>query len=234
MRAVVTLLFIASASLALGVFVIPSNRTSADEPKLRPADSDSPLAKDWPDATKPGVIEVKQYPGYRSAVAKAKDVSMGADNILFFSLFNHISRSQIEMTTPVVNTYTPTMIETPNSTGEVSMEFVYRTPNMGKTGRGVGAVEVVDHPAQLYVCLGLQGVMNNDRMREGVTQLKTWLEEHKAEYVSDGSPRRLGYHGPMTPARERRWEVQLPIKRTGATEPSAAKPTDAPKTPVQP
>lgn len=233
MRVVVTLLLV-SASFALGWFVLSSTPTMADEPKLRAADSDSPLAKDWPDATKPGLIEVKQYPGYRSAVAKAKDVSMGADNILFFSLFNHISRSDIEMTTPVVNTYTPTMIETPNSKGEVSMEFVYRTPDMGKTGRGVGAVEVVDHPSQLYICLGFQGVMNNDRMREGTAQLKTWLEEHKTEYVLDGSPRRLGYHGPMTPTRERRWEVQLPVKRTSGAEAATSKPTADSKTPSKP
>jgi hypothetical protein len=43
---------------------------------LRPADSDSPLPEGWPDATVPGKIEVKDYPAYRSAVAKAKGASV--------------------------------------------------------------------------------------------------------------------------------------------------------------
>ena len=99
---------------------------------LRPADSDSPLPEGWPDATVPGEIEVKDYPAYRSTVAQAKAHSVRSDGVLFFSLFNHISRSNIEMTAPVVNTYaTPTMIETPGGTGEMTMEFLYRNTRQG-------------------------------------------------------------------------------------------------------
>ena len=101
---------------------------------------------------------MKHYPAYRSAVAKAKGASVRSDGVLFFSLFNHISRSKIEMTAPVVNTYaTPAMIETPGGTGEMTMEFLYRNTRQGEPGKGVGAVTVKDHPAQSFVCLGLEG-----------------------------------------------------------------------------
>lgn len=198
--------------LAVGLPFVRPLAISAAPPEAKPANSDAPFAEGWPDATKPGVIEVKKYPAYRSAVAKAKNATMGADNIMFFSLFRHISQSKVEMTSPVVNTYEPKMIESPNEKGEVSMEFLYSSRELGKTGKGVGAVEVLDHPEANYVCMGVQGRMNDKLMREGVTKLRAWLKEHATEWTEDGSPRRLGYHGPMTPESKRLWEVQLPVK----------------------
>ncbi|MFO0951019.1 MAG: heme-binding protein [Isosphaeraceae bacterium] len=204
-----------------GLFgIIPPSLAAGDEPPpsgkaekpLRAADSDSPLPEGWPDATKPDVIEVKHYPAYRSAVARAKGASMPADNMLFWPLFNHISRKGIEMTAPVVSTYDGAVAEKPKATGEVSMEFLYRSTRQGETGKGVGAVKVEDHPASDFVCFGVQGGMSPDQMRDGVMRLRKWLDEHRSEWVEAGPPRRLGYHGPMTPTSERRWEVQIPIK----------------------
>lgn len=189
-----------------------ANANAKKLPPVKPADSDAPLAEGWPGGTAPGVIEIKKYPAYRSAVAVSKDIPLNsmADNIMFWPLFNHIDRSGIEMTTPVVNTYTPAMIETPDAKGEMTMEFVYRSTRLGETGKGVGPVKVVDHPEATYVCLGVQGRMNNDVLREGVAKLEAWLEQNK-EWVKAGSPRRLGYHGPMTPVNQRLWEVQIPV-----------------------
>ena len=200
----------------LGLILCIPVMVMADEPavkakKVRPADSDSPFAEGWPDATLPDQVEVKNYPAYRSAIAKAKKAPQMADNVLFFPLFNHISKNNIAMTSPVVNTYTSEMIETPGSAGDMTMEFLYRTPTMGQTGPA-GPVEVKDFPAATYVCLGLEGEMNDTKLRDGAKALKTWLAEHKAEWVEAGPPRRLGYHGPMTPVAERRWEVQIPVK----------------------
>ncbi len=201
-------------------------RTS--ERPLRSADSDSPLPEGWPDATIPGKIEIKNYPAYRSAVAEAKGASVRSDTGLFFSLFNHISRSHIEMTAPVVNTYlSPTMIETPRGKGEMTMEFLYRSTHQGEAGKGVGTVVVKDHPAQSFVCLGLVGRMDESTLRDGVNKLHVWLdkEEHKKQWIEAGPARRLGYHGPMTPTADRRWEVQIPIK------PAAAAKTASPASP---
>ncbi|MGE3819644.1 MAG: heme-binding protein [Isosphaeraceae bacterium] len=179
---------------------------------FKPADGDSPLAEGWPGATRPGMIEVKSYPAYRSAVARAKQASMGADNVLFWPLFNHISKKGVEMTTPVVNTYEADMLGDARDSGDMSMEFVYRTTTLGETGQGVGAVKVEDHPEATYVCLGLQGAMSVKRLRDGVAELNRWLEERQSEWIAAGPPRRLGYHGPMTPTNQRLWEVQIPVK----------------------
>ncbi len=190
----------------------PKTAESKVEPKA--ADGDAPLAEGFPDATEPGKIEVKNYPAYRSAVTKTTKASVSSGDLMFFSLFNHIQNNKIEMTAPVINTFkSPRMIETPGTKGEVTMEFVYRSPNQGKSGPDGSAVEVVDHPAQSFASLGYQGgEMRDDQMREAVASLHKWLDEHKGEWVEDGPPRRLGYHGPMTPRAKRLWEVQIPVK----------------------
>lgn len=199
-------------------------RPAAPRVEPKPADGDAPLPVGFPDGTKPGVIEIKAYPAYRSAVAKGQGMSMGSGNMLFWALFQHIQRNDVAMTAPVINTYPDeAMIENPRARGEVSMEFLYQRPDQGKTGPDGRLVEVVDHPAGQYLCLGVQGNMSDRDMRDGLAKLKTWLDEHKDEWVAAGPPRRLGYHGPGTPAARKLWEVQLPIKP--ASEASA--PVDA-------
>ena len=204
--------------------VLMSATSFADDPKPsvakvepKPADGDAPLAEGFPKATKPGDVEVKTYPAYRSAVAKIDKATTASGDVMFFALFNHIQKNNVEMTAPVINTYkTPQMIETPGTKGEITMEFVYRNTLLGKTGKDGVMVDVVDHPSQEFVCLGLQGGMSDAQMREAVASLKKWLDEHKTEWEEDGSPRRLGYHGPMTPVAQRLWEVQIPVKAVKA------------------
>ncbi len=108
------------------------------------ADADSPLPEGYPGGTAPGTIEVKHYPAYRSAVARNPKANGLTGDMLFWPLFNHISKSNIEMTAPVINSYPEAMIETPSSTGEITMEFLYRSTKQGEPGPGVGKVEVKD------------------------------------------------------------------------------------------
>jgi uncharacterized protein (TIGR03067 family) len=181
-----------------------------------PADSDAPLPEGWPAATSPGTIEVKTYPKYRSAVLRLADAKASEDEKLFFPLFAHISGKGIAMTTPVVMTYEPRVIERVGAKGEVSMEFLYRRADQGEAGPGVGKVRVEDRPSMTVVSLGVQGELDEARMREAVAKLREWLEAHREEWVAAGPPRRLGYHGPQTPAARQLNEVQLPIKPAGA------------------
>ena len=201
---------------------VASASPRTDDPKLaeskvepKPANGDAPLAEGFPSATEPGKIQVKKYPAYRSAVTKSNTATVSSGDLMFFALFNHIQNNKVEMTAPVINTFkTPGMIETPGAQGEVAMEFVYRSPEQGKSGPDGPSVEVVDHSAQSFVCLGFQGGnLGADQMRQAVATLREWLNAHKGEWVEDGPPRRLGYHGPMTPAAQRLWEVQIPVRK---------------------
>jgi uncharacterized protein (TIGR03067 family) len=188
----------------------PTASERAVEPKA--ADSDAPLPQGWPAATVPRKIEIKSYPAYRSAIVRAKNVTVRNSPVMFFSLFNHISKKGVEMTAPVVLTYESQIVEKEGEHGDVSMEFLYRSPDQGQVGPGIGAVKVEDFPATTFVCLGVQGDMTEQKLRDGVSRLRGWLQEHKVEWVAAGPPRRLGYHGPQTPA-ARQWnEVQIPVK----------------------
>jgi uncharacterized protein (TIGR03067 family) len=192
----------------------PNGTAKVAGPTVEPAaaDSDAPLPKGWPGATRPGTIEVKTYPAYRSAIVRDAEAKGMKTERMFWPLFNHISRKNIAMTAPVVMTYAPQVLERTGASGEVSMEFLYARPDQGESGPGVGKVKVEDHPGGTFVCLGVQGKMDEERMREGVVRLRGWLRDHKGEWVEAGPPRELGYHGPMTRQDRRLWEVQLPVK----------------------
>jgi uncharacterized protein (TIGR03067 family) len=187
-----------------------SSSIPAIEPKA--ADSDAPLPQGWPNATAPQKIEIKQYPAYRSAIVRAKNATVRNSPVMFFSLFNHIQRKGVEMTAPVVMTYDTQVVEHAGDRGDVSMEFLYRRPDQGQSGPGVGSVKVEDFPAATFVCLGVQGDMSEQKLRDGVNQLHAWLQEHKDQWIASGPPRRLGYHGPQTPAARQLNEVQIPVK----------------------
>lgn len=206
---VVGILLFPSAALALG----GDERGPVEKPAA--ADAEAPLPTGWPGATDPGVIEVKTYPAYRSAVARSKSATMKSQPKLFWPLFSHIQREGIAMTTPVVMTYQPEVVEHPGTKGEVSMEFLYRRPDQGAKKPVENQVAVEDKPSATFVCIGVQGVLDEARMTESLTRLRSWLDEHKREWVEAGPPRQLGYHGPGTPLPRQLNEVQIPVKRTG-------------------
>jgi hypothetical protein len=180
------------------------------EPALA-ADAEAPLPQGWPAGTKPDVIEVKTYPAYRCAVARDGNSSVTNKSKLFWPLFMHIQREGIAMTTPVVMTYEPKVLER-GGKGEGSMEFLYRRPDQGKAGPAAGTVKVEDRPSATYVCIGIQGRVDETRVTESLTKLHAWLDEHKSEWVEAGPARELGYHGPGTPMSRHLGELQIPIK----------------------
>ena len=88
---------------------------------------------------------------------------------------------------------------------------------MGKPGPDGAQIEVIDRPAETALCLGIQGPLNEARMSDAMTVLDDWLKAHASEWKEAGPPRRLGYHGPMTPGNRKLWELQVPIKPVVAT-----------------
>ena len=195
--------------LALSLVVVTTSYASGED-KPDPAKLDAPLPDGWPEPATPGEISVKEYPAYRSAVAKSGMEMDSADNVLFWQLFAHIQANEIAMTAPVVNTYTKS-----GKDSQVEMEFLYRTTQQGKAGSGLGQVKVEDHPRQMFATMAVQGEMNSDVYQKSLKRLTTWLEKNP-DWKQSGDPRRLGYHGPMTPSAKRLWEVQIPVEASQA------------------
>lgn len=191
--------------LAIALTTISFFRVEAADQPL-PAKVDAPLPEGWPEPTAPGEIAVKEYPAYRSAVAKSGMKMDQADGVLFWQLFAHIQANEIAMTAPVVNTYSQT-----DDSRQVEMEFLYRNTKQGTAGNGLGQVKVEDHPQQMFVTLGVLGKMDSDVYQESLKKLEAWLEKNP-DWKKKGDPRRLGYHGPMTPQAKRLWEVQIPVE----------------------
>ncbi|QDU74205.1 SOUL heme-binding protein [Bremerella volcania] len=191
--------------LAIAIsWTVPITIQAEDKPPA--AKLDAPLPDGWPEPSAPGEISVKEYPAYRSAVAKSGMTMDRADNVLFWQLFAHIQANEIAMTAPVVNTYKKS-----NDGQQVEMEFLYRTTKQGEAGKGLGQVKVEDHPRQTFAALGVQGKMNAEVYQDSLKQLDAWLQKNP-QWKQNGDPRRLGYHGPMTPQAKRLWEVQIPVK----------------------
>jgi len=63
----------------------------------------APLPEGFPPPTADGVIEIKQYPGYRAATVQISGNLANASSRGFSPLFRHISRNDIAMTAPVEN-----------------------------------------------------------------------------------------------------------------------------------
>ena len=81
--------------------------------------------------TEVGVVEVKEYPQYREAVVTKND-GAGSDEKMgpmFGTLFNHISKNDIPMTSPVEMEYSQQ-----DSQVMTSMAFLYRTNETGTLG----------------------------------------------------------------------------------------------------
>lgn len=202
---------IVSFLIAITMFTAAVRYADGDE-KPTPAKLDAPLPEGWPQPSAPGEIAVKQFPAYRSAVAKSGMKMDSADNVLFWQLFAHIKANEIAMTAPVVNTYSKS-----GERNQVEMEFLYRTTKQGEVGSGLGQVEVEDHPQQTFATLAVQGRMNADVYQQSLEKLEAWLKQNH-QWKQNGEPRRLGYHGPMTPEARRLWEVQIPVEAVPAAQ----------------
>jgi hypothetical protein len=170
--------------------------------------AEAEMPKGFPTFTGVGVIEVKEYPVYRKAVAKN-----------FGTLFRHITSNGIAMTTPVE------MKMTEKPTGELaqdSMAFLYGSPEIGEPGAD-GVVRIVDNESIKVVSLGLRGSRSKKVVADAVRRLKRWLRANP-EYQTAGGFRVMGYNSPFVPRAEQYFEVQLPL-RERKVKPSKPGPT---------
>ncbi len=172
----------------------------------------SPLPEGFAPPTPAGVIEVKDYPAYRSATVRFQGNLAQATSAAFNPLFQHITSNNISMTSPVEARYLAD--ESSSATGEAKVSFLYRSSAVTPAQVAAG-VEVEDHPPMCVVSIGIQGTYDWEHYRHHVEQLRAWLSQHP-EYEAFGSPRRFLYDSPFIPDPQKRSEVQIPVRRTAS------------------
>lgn len=196
---------------------------------------ESPLPDGYPEPTPPGAIDIKTYPSVRRAEFRQESArGMTARmNVGFWPLFNHISRNDIPMTSPVEIEYSGvyndlTTLE-PTVDGAWTMSFLYRVKSMGPLGND-GPVKIVDTAEVTVVSTGVRGPYGMTVTRDGMKVLKEWLDA-QTEWEVAGSPRVFHYNGPSVRDRNKWSEVQIPIRKreqaATAADPAPAAGTSA-------
>jgi hypothetical protein len=154
------------------------------------------LPKGFPTFTPVGVVEVKEYPAYRMAVAGK-----------FWTLFRHIQSNNISMTAPVEMRYSS------SSSGELlqqSMAFLYGNAQTGELGKK-GNVDVVDVGSLKVVAIGVRGKRSQATLDRAYQYLTRWIKANP-DLEASGSPRVMGYNSPMVRQADSFFEVQIPLR----------------------
>jgi hypothetical protein len=178
---------------------------------------EAPLPDGYPEPTPPGAIDVKEYPSVRRAEFR-QESARGMNsrmNLGFWPLFNHISRNEIPMTSPVEIEFDGVFenLETlaPQPDGAWTMSFLYRSRELGPLGED-GTVRVVDTPALTVVSVGVRGSYGMGVARDGLALLKPWLAEQE-EWEPAGEPRIFHYNGPSIRDANKWSEIQIPLRK---------------------
>jgi len=169
----------------------------------------APLPVGFPAPTPHDIIEVKEYPAYRSGTYTYDGDLSDATRCSFNPLFQHISSNNIAMTTPVEARYPRETISQPLQKGRARVSFLYQNINLHPE-QIAQDIEVEDHPPMLVVSLGVQGAYGYQSYLGHIAKLQQWLTEHP-EYEVAGEPREFLYDSPYTPTPLKRREVQIPI-----------------------
>lgn len=173
---------------------------------------EAPLPEGWPEFAAIDEIEIKSYPAYRMARTSMNRVQdVGA----FWVLFNHIKERDIAMTAPVQVDYS----EAGQRREKASMAFLYRTKDLGPTGRA-GRADVVDVEPITVVSIGARGQDRRSRVAELQERIEEWLRSAGEDYEVVGPMRVLTHNGPMVRGKRRYFEVQIPIQQVTRTEPN--------------
>lgn len=194
-----------------------------------PCSITTPLPAGYPAPTPPGAIEIKRYPAVRRAEVSGTMTPDLGMNMAFFPLFNHIKDRKIAMTSPVEMEYsgvdapkTPT--DPPARPEGWKMSFLYRTPELGPTGQDETRkqVRVIDAPAVTVVSIGIRGSQSWSRVRRESLVLEEWLAG-QTEWEAAGDLRGLYYNGPDVRLQDLWGEVQVPVRRRAAAQPTTGR-----------
>ena len=170
------------------------------------------LPQGWPLLTEVGAVEVKEYPQYREAVVTKNDGAGGDEKMgsMFGTLFSHISKNDIPMTSPVEMEYSQ-----PDSRAMTSMAFLYRTSETGTLGND-GQVVVREVAPRTYASVGVRGSINDKNFEHGLVIVNAWIAANP-QWRADGTPRFFGYNSPLIPWFWKYGEVQVPVVASAKT-----------------
>ncbi len=188
----------------------------------------APLPDGYPAPTPPGMMEIKSYPTVRRAEIDSRGPSGLAMNAAFFPLFNHIKGRGIPMTAPVEVDIVrdadakPTQLPQDGS-AKWKMSFLYRTANLGETGKD-GKVVIADAKPVTVISYALDTWFDEEVAQGALDRIEKWIAT-QPQWVFAGQPRALNYSGPG----DAPWtEIQIPIRlKSAATE--AAESAGAPQ-----
>lgn len=159
--------------------------------------SESPLPQGWPAPGPFDRVAEKKYPASRAAFTASNSPNGG-----FWTLFKHIQRSGIPMTSPVEMTLKG------DAGGGMKMEqmgFLYQSPAVGKAGADGGTVEVRDIPALTVLAYTWQGPRGDAEVAKARAAIEAVLTERK---LKPTGYRLLGYNSPSVPRRKQTYELQ--------------------------
>jgi hypothetical protein len=185
------------------LFAFNSCATQAvDKPTAAPAYvSEAPLPEGWPQPGPYNQVSLKTYPAYRAAFTKKP-----GQGIAFWTLFSHIKKNDIPMTSPV-----EMGMEAQEKNLEMaSMAFLYQSDKVGTAGAASSTVEVRDIAKAEVLSYTWQG----DDTKENVATAKAAIDaELAAKKLTLDRYRMLGYNGPATPRNKATWELQALLKK---------------------
>lgn len=193
----------------LALAVLPGTAQPASKHFAKPAGpasepvylSESALPKGWPAPGPFNQVTRKEYPAYRAAFTPGSSPNGG-----FWTLFKHIKRNGIPMTSPVEMT----MRDEPGSGMKMEqMGFLYQSPEVGKPGADGQAVNVRDVPALSVLGYTWQGPRGDAEVAKARAAIDAVLAEKK---LKPAGYRLFGYNSPSVPRKKQTYELQAVLK----------------------
>lgn len=162
--------------------------------------SESALPEGWPAPGPFNQVTRKKYPAYRAAFTTSSSPNGG-----FWTLFKHIKRNDIPMTSPVEMT----MKGDDDGMEMQQMGFLYQSPKVGKTGADGETVDVRDVPALSVLGYTWQGPRGDAEVAKARAAIDAVLAEKK---LTATGYRLFGYNGPSVTRKKQTHELQAVLK----------------------
>jgi hypothetical protein len=193
------------AVVVISVLGQPLSKGGASPVAEKPAPpayiSESSLPRGWPSPGPFNEVTEKHYPASRIATTVGS-----SPNFSFWTLFKHIRRNGIPMTSPVEMA----MKDEPNGGMKMQrMGFLYQSKEVGKAGADGEDVIVRDLPPRVVISYTWQGPRDEkslSKARAAITAVLVARNLRSSEY------RLFGYNSPSVPKKKQTYELQAVIK----------------------